>query len=122
MNYTLLAVIAVLAAVLVDSAVLRTRVLRHRVFWTSYAIVLGCQLVVNGLLTGLPVVRYAPDRILGWRLVYAPIEDLLFGFAMVTVTISLWVWWGRRVARAVPPPTRAARPPHAGAVPPAHDG
>jgi hypothetical protein len=39
---------------------------------------------------------YDPDAIIGWRLVYAPVEDLVFGFAMVLLTLDLWVWWGRR--------------------------
>ena len=90
MNYTLLACLGVVGAVVVDLAVLRTRLLRQRGFWTAYAIVLFFQLVTNGVLTGLPVVRYNPDRILGLRLVYAPVEDLLFGFAMVMITLSIW--------------------------------
>jgi hypothetical protein len=32
----------------------------------------------------------------GRRLAAAPIEDLFFGFAMITMTISLWIFWGRR--------------------------
>src|SRR5690348_14793390 len=95
MNYTLLAVLGVAVAIAVDVA-LRTRLLRQRGFWTAYAIVLFFQLVTNGVLTGLPVVRYDGDRILGLRIVYAPIEDLLFGFAMVTITLSLWVKLGAR--------------------------
>ena len=50
---------------------------------------------VNGLLTGLRIVRYDPAQIIGWRLAYAPVEDLLFGFALVTTTLTLWVWAGR---------------------------
>lgn len=96
MSYTVLAVLAVAGAVLVDLAVLRTRLLGRRVYWTAYAIVLFFQLVVNGVLTGLPVVVYDPATILGARVAYAPVEDLLFGFAMVTVTLSTWVWLGRR--------------------------
>jgi lycopene cyclase domain-containing protein len=42
-------------------------------------------------------VRYDPDAIIGWRVVHAPVEDIAFGFAMVLVTLSLWVWSGRRV-------------------------
>jgi lycopene cyclase domain-containing protein len=37
-------------------------------------------------------VRYDRDRIIGWRIAYAPVEDLLFGFALVTITLSLWVF------------------------------
>jgi lycopene cyclase domain-containing protein len=96
MNYTLLAGIGVAFAVLVDLALLRTRLLRTRGFWTAYSIVLFFQLITNGVLTGLPVVRYDDSRILGLRIVYAPVEDLLFGFAMVTITLALWVRLGAR--------------------------
>lgn len=102
MSYTVLAVLGVLLAVLLDQLVLRTKLLRHKGFWVSYTIVVFFQLVINGLLTGLPIVSYDPDRILGLRLVYAPVEDLLFGFAMVTATLSLWVWAGWRAERATP--------------------
>jgi lycopene cyclase domain-containing protein len=96
MTYTQLAVLGVAAAVLVDTAVLRTRLLRRRVYWIAYAIVLFFQLITNGILTGRHVVRYDPATILGPRIAYAPVEDLLFGFALVTITLSAWVWLGRR--------------------------
>lgn len=99
MSYTLLAVLGVALALVVDLVVLRTKLLRRRAFWASYAIIVAFQLVVNGFLTGLRIVRYDPHRITGWRIAYAPVEDLLFGFAMVLVTLSSWVWLGRRAAR-----------------------
>jgi lycopene cyclase domain-containing protein len=94
MTYTLAALIGVVVAVAVDLGLTRRRLLLRPVFWTSYAIIVFFQLVVNGLLTGLDIVRYDPDRILGPRIVYAPVEDLLFGFAMVLVTLTTWVWAG----------------------------
>jgi lycopene cyclase domain-containing protein len=106
-SYTLAAVLAVLAAVLVDVAVLRTALVCRRAFWTAYVIVLFFQLIVNGLLTGLRIVRYDPARILGWRIAFAPVEDLLFGFAMVLLTLSLWVWAGRRSVRSAGRPASA---------------
>ena len=99
MTYTQLAVLGVVGAVLVDTVLLRTWLLRRRTYWTAYAIVVFFQLVTNGVLTGLDVVRYDPGAILGPRVAFAPVEDLLFGFAMVTVTLSSWVWLGRRGVR-----------------------
>ena len=96
MTYTQAALIGVVGAVLVDVAVLRTRLLARKVFWVSYAIVVAFQLVVNGVLTGRDVVRYDEGAILGPRLAWAPVEDLLFGFALVLLTLSTWVWLGRR--------------------------
>jgi len=95
-SYTALSVIAVAATLAVDLAVLRTRLLLRRIYWVAYAIVLVCQLLVNGVLTGRRVVRYDPRTIIGARIAYAPVEDLFFGFALVTLTLSMWVWLGRR--------------------------
>jgi lycopene cyclase domain-containing protein len=80
-------------------AVLRTALVRRRVFWVAYAIVLAFQLLSNGVLTGRGVVRYDEHAIAGARVVFAPVEDLLFGFALVLLTQSSWVWLGRRQAR-----------------------
>jgi lycopene cyclase domain-containing protein len=99
MTYTLLAVLGVLGALVLDLAVLRTRLVRRRAFWTAYAIVVCFQLLTNGWLTGRAIVTYDPEAILGWRLVFAPVEDLLFGFSMVLQTQAWWVWWGRRLNR-----------------------
>lgn len=96
MTYTAAALVGVAGVVAVDLMLLRTRLLRRRVFWVSYAIVLFFQLIVNGVLTGRRVVLYDPADILGLRIGFAPVEDLLFGFAMVLLTLSTWVWLGRR--------------------------
>ncbi|GAC1325422.1 MAG: lycopene cyclase domain-containing protein [Mycobacteriales bacterium] len=107
MSYTIAAVIGVAATIALDLLVLRTRLVRRRSFWTAYAIVLFFQLVVNGVLTGRRIVTYdgaailgsATPRLLGdGRIAYAPVEDLLFGFALVTQTLCWWVWLGRRTA------------------------
>jgi lycopene cyclase domain-containing protein len=95
-TYTLCAVLGVGAALVADLAVVRTRLVLRRVFWAAYPIVLGFQLLVNGVLAGRGVVRYDPAAIAGPRFAYAPVEDLLFGFALVLLTLSLWVRLGRR--------------------------
>lgn len=125
MSYTALAALGVIAAVVLDLAVLRTRLLARRAFWTAYAIIVVFQLVTNGWLTGRDIVTYDADTIVGARLVYAPVEDLLFGFSLVVQTLAWWVWWGARLSRArsssddgrgVRAATRA-QPPAAGSPP-----
>jgi lycopene cyclase domain-containing protein len=98
-TYTQLALVGVAGAVLVDTVLLRTWLLRRKTYWTAYAIVLFFQLVTNGILTGFDIVRYDPDAILGRRIAFAPVEDILFGYAMVLLTLSMWVWLGRRGVR-----------------------
>jgi len=112
-SYTALAVIGVAAALALDVAVLRTRLVTRRAFWVSYAIVVFFQLLTNGWLTGRDIVTYSSAEIVGPRLVFAPVEDLLFGFSMVLQASSWWVWWGRRLpagdGRDGPAPVPAAR-------------
>ena len=105
MSYSALAVLAVVGVLVVDLAVLRTRLVTRAVFWTTYAIVVVFQLLMNGVLTGLDVVTYDPDAIWGPRIAYAPVEDLLFGFAMVTLTLNT----SSRGAVTTRQPTSSAR-------------
>ena len=116
MTYTQLAVLGVVVVVLLDLVVVRTRLLRRRAFWAAYAIIVFFQLVTNATLTGLRIVRYdgaaivgsstpadAPPPFLGdGRIAYAPFEDLLFGFALVVLTLVLWVRLGRRGVQRTP--------------------
>jgi lycopene cyclase domain-containing protein len=113
-TYTALAIVGVAGAVFVDVALLRTRLVRRKAFWTAYGIVLFFQLIVNGVLAGLPVVRYDPGTITGVRIAYAPIEDVAFGFAMVLLTLATWVALGRSAARRSPRPGRVLRHPPGG--------
>jgi lycopene cyclase domain-containing protein len=105
MTYTAIAVVAVLGAVALDRWAARTRLTSSGAWWAAYGIIIFFQLLTNGWLTGRRIVRYDPDAILGsgrvtflgeGRLVYAPVEDLGFGFALVLTTCVVWVWLGRR--------------------------
>ena len=96
MTYTVLVAGALLGATACDLVLLRTRLLRRRAFWMSYAILFCFQLLVNGVLTGLRIVQYDRNTVLGLRLAYAPVEDLGFGFALILLTLSCWVALGRR--------------------------
>lgn len=126
MSYTALALAGVATAIVIDVFVLRTRLITRRVFWVSYAIIICFQLLTNGVLTGFRIVRYDGAAILGsstpedrapeflgdGRIVFAPVEDLLFGFALVLFSLSLWIFWGRRGIQTRPrsgPPVRALR-------------
>src|SRR4051812_1058112 len=91
-EYTLLAVLAVLATVGLERWS-GTRVFAKAQFWCAMAIVFAFQVLVDGWLTKLsaPIVLYAPEQHLGVRWPWdVPIEDYLFGFAMVAGVIILW--------------------------------
>lgn len=91
-EYTVLAVLAVVAVVALERWS-GTRVFARVQFWVSMAIVFGFQVLVDGWLTKLsaPIVIYSPDEFLGIRWPWdVPVEDYLFGFAMVGGAIVLW--------------------------------
>ena len=105
MSYTALAAVGVVGSVVLDVLILRTRLVTRRAFWVSYAIVLVFQLLTNGWLTGRRIVTYDAGAVLGgaspqafgdWRILWAPVEDVAFGFALVLQTLAWWVFWGRQ--------------------------
>jgi lycopene cyclase domain-containing protein len=89
-EYTVASACGVVLTVLLEVLVLRTGLFRDPRYWVALAIVAAFQLLVNGVLTCPPIVSYDPGQILGPRIACAPVEDLGFGFAMVTTTIALW--------------------------------
>ncbi|WP_299444753.1 lycopene cyclase domain-containing protein [uncultured Phycicoccus sp.] len=98
-EYTTLAVLSVLATVAAERFWLRTGVFRTARYWLAMAIVFAFQVPVDGWLTKLsaPIVIYDESQTIGVRVPWdIPVEDYLFGFSMVTLTILLWVRRGAR--------------------------
>lgn len=92
-EYTVMAVFGVLAVVGLELLWLRTGLFRRRTYWISMGIVCFFQILVDGWLTKLssPIVFYDAEEFLGIRFPFdIPIEDFLFGFALVTLAILCW--------------------------------
>ena len=96
MIYTDIALLAVVISVIVDLFLFKNSMLTRVAFWCSYAIILPFQLLTNWWLTSRDIVMYNPDAIIGIRICAAPVEDLLFGFALILSVMGLWEFWGRR--------------------------
>jgi len=110
-DYTVLTVVGVVAVVALELTWLRTGIFRTAQYWISMAIVFAFQVAVDGWLTKLsdPIVIYNPDEMSGLRVPWdIPIEDLGFGFTMVTLTILLWRRHLARTDRAHRQPDREA--------------
>jgi lycopene cyclase domain-containing protein len=93
LGYTLPAIISVIVVVLWELRVLRTGLFRRPGYWISMVIVTGFQVPVDGWLTKLsaPLVIYDNRHTSGIRFPFdIPIEDFLFGFALVTAVLLLW--------------------------------
>ena len=108
MTYTQIAILAVAAAVIIDLFVFRTRLVQRRAFWVSYAIIFFFQLRQRHVhwIRDRSIRRSGdhridvtddeppPSLVTGeWR---SAVEDLLFGFSLILLSLSLWVLFGRR--------------------------
>ncbi|KOV83837.1 lycopene cyclase domain-containing protein [Nocardia sp. NRRL S-836] len=92
-EYLLAAVAAAVFVVLLELCVLRTGLFTRPAYWVTMVIVLAFQIPVDGWLTKLdaPVVLYADWAISGVRVPWdIPVEDFLYGFAMVTAVLMMW--------------------------------
>lgn len=102
MEYTFASIAAVVAVVVAELCWLRTGIFGKVTFWISYAIIVFFQVLVDGWLTKLsaPIVTYDPDRVTGIRAPFdIPVEDYLFGFALIVLTMILWERAGQRRPR-----------------------
>ena len=107
MTYSQIAIAAAIIAIIIDLTVSSQPLLKRRAFWASYAIILPFQLLTNWWLTSRNIVMYNPDAIIGVRICSAPVEDLLFGFALVLSVMGMWEFWGRRGMQRDPNPNKA---------------
>jgi lycopene cyclase domain-containing protein len=93
LGYTLPAALSVLIVIALEVIVLRTGLFRRLAYWLSMVIVVGFQILTDGWLTKLsaPIVIYDNGQTSGLRFPFdIPIEDFLFGFALVTAVLLLW--------------------------------
>lgn len=93
LGYTVPALLAVVLVCGLELGVWRTGLFRRPAYWLSMVIVFFFQALVDGWLTKLssPIVRYDSRHITSVRFPFdIPIEDFLFGFALVTAVLLIW--------------------------------
>jgi lycopene cyclase domain-containing protein len=93
LGYTIPAVLSASTVGALEFTLLRTGLFRRPAYWLSMVIVIGFQILTDGWLTKLsaPIVIYDNRQTSGIRFPFdIPIEDFLFGFALVTAVLLLW--------------------------------
>ena len=98
-EYPILMAIAIVAVIALELAWLRTGIFRSAQYWIAIAIVVFFQCLVDGWLTKLsdPIVIYNPAEQSGLRFPWdIPVEDFGFGWAMVTLTLLVWLRLNRK--------------------------
>jgi lycopene cyclase domain-containing protein len=93
LGYTIPAVLSASTVGALEFTLLRTGLFRRPAYWLSMVIVIGFQILTDGWLTKLsaPIFIYDNRQTSGVRFPFdIPIEDFLFGFALVTAVLLLW--------------------------------
>lgn len=99
MEYTISAFVSAAVLILAD-AVSGIRLLRRKEFWIFLFIMYAFMIVVNGYLTSRPIVLYAPEHHLGFRIFTMPVEDFFFGFSAMMTTLLIWEFVKRKEPRS----------------------
>ncbi|MGH8918693.1 MAG: lycopene cyclase domain-containing protein [Acidimicrobiales bacterium] len=97
--YTLWALVAAAVVVALELAWLHTGLFRRPAYWITLAVTWAFQIPVDGWLTkqSAPVVIYNRHEFSGVRFPWdIPLEDFVYGFALVTLVLLLWVGKGGR--------------------------
>jgi len=68
-------------------------------FVLTFAISLLPMLVVNGVLTAMPVVEYSPLHIIGIRVYTIPVEDFFYFLLLLMLNLLIYEWLQRRGSR-----------------------
>lgn len=96
MMYTIPAVISAIVTLALDMLFLRTRIIMTRHFLIFIGFMTLGFLICNGILTALPVVTYNPAEMLNFRFFSIPAEDFIYGFSLITSTISIYEFVKRK--------------------------
>jgi lycopene cyclase domain-containing protein len=91
-EYTVAAIVSALLVVLLDWK-LGTHVLRRPAFWVFLAVMYAFKLLANGYLTWRPIVMYNREFFLGVRVFTIPVEDFIYGFSLITLSVVLWEYF-----------------------------
>lgn len=94
-EYTILAACGALLSIGLDF-ILKTRLSTTKAFWIFWAIMAALTTIINGYLTGRPIVLYGESFFLNIRFITIPLEDYLFGFGLLTSNIVLWEYFTKR--------------------------
>ena len=96
-EYTILAFSSVFIAIAIDR-ITKINILKKARFYIFLLIIFGFKILVNGYLTATNIVMYNPAFFMGLRIGSIPLEDFLFGFSMVTMTIIFWEYFKKEQA------------------------
>lgn len=88
-GYTMLAFLSC-GIFLIVTLTVKPSLLQSYHTWEYFLFSFVAFLIVNGILTGLPVVLYNPKAILGYRVITIPVEDFFYNFSFLGFNLLLY--------------------------------
>jgi lycopene cyclase domain-containing protein len=92
---------------LICAVVANRNLIADRRYWLWLAICYVPFLVINSVLTALPVVQYNPEAIWGHRFVTIPLEDFFYNFSMLSFYLWFYLFFKNRLSLGDPRPRTA---------------
>lgn len=96
MEYTYLVITGTLLVIILD-IFLKTHLLKQKIFWIYWAVIVALMFIVNGYLTWRPIVIYNESKMLGIRLFTIPVEDFFFGFSLIGLNLIIWEFYNKKL-------------------------
>ncbi len=89
-NYTLIVFMSAALFVLL-AITLYEKIFQSKIYWIFISFCLLPFLVVNYILTSLPIVSYNPNAIWGIRFITIPLEDFIYNFSMLSFYLLFYL-------------------------------
>jgi len=107
-TYPVGSALAAVVVVCLELLWLRTGIFRQPAYWLSMVVIFVFMIPVDGWMSKVPdpIVVYDPEVLSGVRFpIDIPLEEFVYAFAMLTLTIALW----ERAGRGAHPATAGRR-------------
>ncbi|MBK7105166.1 MAG: lycopene cyclase domain-containing protein [Ignavibacteriae bacterium] len=88
-EYTAISLTILIASIIIDKTY-GAKLFRRKLFWIYISIVSVFTFIFNGYLTWRPIVTYNEIYQLGFRIFTIPIEDFLFGYALIILSTTIF--------------------------------
>lgn len=98
-EYTLLAMLSVSIWIVLTALWKPHLLMEIHTLW-FFLLSTAAFLVINGLLTGLPIVTYNPQAIWGLRIITIPLEDLFYNISLLGLYLTFYTHFKNRRERA----------------------
>lgn len=95
MEYTYLVIVTSTLVIVLDIT-LKTYLLKQKLFWIYWGVIVVLMFIVNGYLTWRPIVIYNETKMLGLRLFTIPVEDFFFGFSLIGLNLIIWEFYNKK--------------------------